>query len=247
MYRDSHLISVVKVLVGTLDAKDASSVVHKLNTRFPLTDLRHLKRIKPMFSEDGTKTGIIKIIIALAEGCLNANEQLKADFNFQEVEEVFVPEVQPLTTGQFARFSALWPVIFHHSLVEKQSGLDLHTAVELYTKFKDGLKEDCECMIVDPETQMIIGKSSDSVMRAIESVAIRARTAQLPSSQYLCTNYHVLLKREPCFMCAMALVHSRVASVVFTDRDPVRGALCSQADCTWIQACNHRYRIYQAK
>lgn len=240
--------------MGTLDARDASSVVQKLNTRYQLTDLRHLKRIRPVFTEDGVKTDKLKIIIN------PINEQDDNDymdeFGFKEVEDVEVPSMQPLTTGQYERFNALWPVVFHRSLAEKQSVEDLLAATQVYTKFADELTEECGCLIVDPETLEVVGRNSEipstncldhSVMRAIESVALKARSSLLPPSQYLCTSYHVLLHREPCFMCAMALVHARVASVVFRERDEVRGALCSQADCTWLQACNHRYRIYQVR
>lgn len=248
-------LCVVRVLVGTLDAKDASSVVQKLNTRFPLTDMRHLKRIKPMFKDDGTKDSIIKIIIRPTEGYEDDQDDLKEEFGFKAVEDVQVPSTQPLTTSQFERFSTLWPVVFHRSLIEKQSEMDLKLATDVYEKYKDELAEECGCLIVDPETLGVVGRSSEvppcnvldhSVMRAIESVSLKARTSLLEPTQYLCTSFHVLLHREPCFMCSMALVHSRVSSVVFVQRDAYRGALCSQRDCTWVQACNHRYRIYQA-
>lgn len=35
------------------------------------------------------------------------------------------------------------------------------------------------------------------------------------ANNYLCLNYHVYTSHEPCTMCAMALVHSRISQLVY--------------------------------
>jgi tRNA-specific adenosine deaminase 3 len=47
---------------------------------------------------------------------------------------------------------------------------------------------------------------------------------------YLCHNMHVYLSHEPCTMCAMALLHSRVGAVVFAERMRKTGALVAEVD-----------------
>ncbi|KAL4177373.1 hypothetical protein KRP22_002306 [Phytophthora ramorum] len=62
---------------------------------------------------------------------------------------------------------------------------------------------------------------------------------------YLCTGYDVYLDREPCAMCAMALVHSRARRVVFDRANPEDGVLLSSFKLHTIKSLNHHYRVFQ--
>ena len=64
---------------------------------------------------------------------------------------------------------------------------------------------------------------------------------------YLCTGYDVFLAREPCVMCAMALVHSRLKRVIFAAPDDVNGALNGPSGSRrlhGVQSLNHHYLVY---
>eukprot|EP00873_Tetraselmis_striata_P013069 jgi/Tetstr1/433333/TSEL_022619.t1 len=65
------------------------------------------------------------------------------------------------------------------------------------------------------------------------------------SKPYLCTGMWAFLAAEPCAMCAMALVHSRVARVVFCRPDPQRGALGGAFALHQQRGLNHRYEVYR--
>eukprot|EP01023_Acetabularia_acetabulum_P008879 TRINITY_DN13899_c0_g1_i2.p1 TRINITY_DN13899_c0_g1~~TRINITY_DN13899_c0_g1_i2.p1 ORF type:complete len:389 (-),score=34.19 TRINITY_DN13899_c0_g1_i2:32-1198(-) len=64
------------------------------------------------------------------------------------------------------------------------------------------------------------------------------------SKQYLCTGYHCYVVQEPCIMCAMAMVHSRVSRVVYAVRDEKFGALGGQLNLMKEQTLNHHYDVY---
>lgn len=61
---------------------------------------------------------------------------------------------------------------------------------------------------------------------------------------YLCTTYDLYVTHEPCVMCAMALVHSRVKRVFYgvPDKD---GALGSHCKLHAQKHLNHHYEVYR--
>ncbi len=71
---------------------------------------------------------------------------------------------------------------------------------------------------------------------ALRAAAERERNHRLPG-----TTLYVTL--EPCAMCAMALVHARVARVVFATRDPRTGAAGSVFDILGSDRHNHRVAV----
>ena len=74
-----------------------------------------------------------------------------------------------------------------------------------------------------------------------EIVAMRQAGAALGNHRLLgCTLYVTL---EPCAMCAMAMVHARLARVVFGASDPKTGAAGSVFDLLVDPRHNHRVEV----
>eukprot|EP00803_Ostreobium_quekettii_P006925 evm.model.scf_318.10 EVM.evm.TU.scf_318.10 scf_318:63918-65291(-) len=61
---------------------------------------------------------------------------------------------------------------------------------------------------------------------------------------YLCSGFECYVVREPCLMCAMALVHSRVARVVYCQADAGGGALGGRHRLHGERSLNHHYAVY---
>jgi tRNA-specific adenosine deaminase 3 len=63
---------------------------------------------------------------------------------------------------------------------------------------------------------------------------------------YLCTGYDAYCAREPCVMCAMALVHSRVRRVVYGVPNAKAGALGGgpAAPLHGQRTLNHHYDVF---
>jgi tRNA(Arg) A34 adenosine deaminase TadA len=74
-----------------------------------------------------------------------------------------------------------------------------------------------------------------------EIVAMRRAGERLGNHRLLgCTIYVTL---EPCAMCAMAMVHARVARVVYAATDPKTGACGSVFDLLEDPRHNHRVQV----
>lgn len=97
-------------------------------------------------------------------------------------------------------------------------------------------------IFVDPKTEEIKSINYDertaddpinhTVMRCISDVAdseLKRRTQQSHNDKsennYLCLNYHVYTTHEPCIMCSMALVHSRISQLVYIRPSPKTGGI----------------------
>jgi tRNA(Arg) A34 adenosine deaminase TadA len=74
-----------------------------------------------------------------------------------------------------------------------------------------------------------------------EIVAMRKAGQALGNHRLLGSTLYVTL--EPCAMCAMAMVHARVARVVFAASDPKTGAAGSVFDLLADPRHNHRVEV----
>jgi len=74
-----------------------------------------------------------------------------------------------------------------------------------------------------------------------EIVALREGGRRLANHRLIGTTLYVTL--EPCAMCAMAMVHARVARVVFGAGDPKTGAAGSVFDLLTDPRHNHRIEV----
>ena len=69
----------------------------------------------------------------------------------------------------------------------------------------------------------------------------RIRNGKIP---YLLSGCIAILSHEPCVMCAMTLLHSRIDAVVYLERNSVSGALGSNCYLHSIDSLNHHFPVY---
>ncbi|WP_374289966.1 nucleoside deaminase [Desulfovibrio desulfuricans] len=71
-----------------------------------------------------------------------------------------------------------------------------------------------------------------------EVLALRAAGAAL--GNYRLSGCVLVVTLEPCAMCAAALIHARVAGLVYGAADPLAGAVVSRAEYFDAQCANHK-------
>lgn len=64
-------------------------------------------------------------------------------------------------------------------------------------------------------------------------------------TEYLCTNGTAIVVREPCIMCSMALLHSRIACVIYAIPNPSQGGLGSRFSIHCESRLNHHFHVYK--
>ena len=75
-------------------------------------------------------------------------------------------------------------------------------------------------------------------------VNVHARRPAQQAQPYLCTGFDCYMVREPCVMCAMALTHSRLRRVVYSQSDASGGALGGALRLHGEPSLNHHFDVY---
>jgi tRNA(Arg) A34 adenosine deaminase TadA len=88
-------------------------------------------------------------------------------------------------------------------------------------------------------------ENSPSPSNSTNSSSNETRELLASTSTYLCTSFDAFITHEPCAMCSMALLHSRVRRVFWDIPDEQRGALGSVIRLHALPNVNHRYRVFR--
>lgn len=95
---------------------------------------------------------------------------------------------------------------------------------------------------VDHPVMILAAKAGEAAIEYCESGGQPAQVAN--TETYYFRDKVVLTDVEPCFMCAMALVHSRVNTVVFKNLNKVDGAFVSHAtEINCLKQLNHSFNV----
>ncbi|XP_062862325.1 probable inactive tRNA-specific adenosine deaminase-like protein 3 [Trichomycterus rosablanca] len=79
---------------------------------------------------------------------------------------------------------------------------------------------------------------------ALDSVSVCSSDGGGNDRPYICTGYDLYVTREPCVMCAMALVHSRISRVFYAVAS-ADGALGTKYKIHCQKDLNHHFQVYK--
>lgn len=181
-----------------------------------------------------------------------------------------VPRRMPLSRREYEewRQKGVWPTAFHEDksrMREETEELDLVKALGVRVIPTLLATPTSKCIIVDPQRceakDWVEGQQDERnvlmepVMSTVAQIATKhcqseqagsAKRKSTSSTPYLCTGLFAFCSDEPSVMSAMALVHSRIRSVVFLRADPLRGGVLSRLRLQDIRETNHHFSVFQA-
>lgn len=101
--------------------------------------------------------------------------------------------------------------------------------------------------IVASPSGEVIGRGSNQVLRTSDPTAhaeiVALRQAGLSLANYRLPGCTLVCTLEPCAMCAGAILHARIARLIFASRDPKAGACGSALSVMNHSALNHRVAV----
>ncbi|UKK01231.2 deaminase [Theileria orientalis] len=181
--------------------------------------------------------------------------------------KVDVPRYAPYTPEQFHKWKVHWPLKFvkpSFQPLQISSELNNNMLKRLFSVLRDTYNKclesrenegKCVCMITFKDK--LISKACDerdvnilrhASMIAIGNVADVKKTGETKNRKdfpdYLCTGCEVYLSHEPCCMCGMALLHSRISRVIYGIRNRNLGCFGSVWNLHNMVELNHRFRAF---
>jgi tRNA(adenine34) deaminase len=93
----------------------------------------------------------------------------------------------------------------------------------------------------------IIARGQNRVLRDLDPTAhaemVAMRTAAQVLGNYRLTNCELYVTLEPCAMCAGAMIHARLARLIYAANDPKAGAAGSVLEVLNHPRLNHRMAV----
>lgn len=251
-----------------------SAIQHRQNEcNYKVCDCSFLKRVKN--AGENKNYVIITFIDELRYLNKTIDEFLKElSLSKENIIEISLPSTQPISSNQYESAKQIWPITSLISPKEKFLYAHKENEKEDIISIFNQLKQDKQftSYLYAPNTRQIIAKGKEdksscihhSIMDLLENycksiskpLLLGEKNEEAPKEntntlfgyqeQYYCEGLYVFSIKEPCVMCAMALVHNRINRIYYEKETEEEGGLVSQIKINNYKL-NHYYHIFNIK
>jgi len=256
--------SVEAWVVEVNDPRSLSELLTTLAKRQPLQALQHLRRVKKLHVQGRDLT---QVLLGRVDELIEQTALSWAACVEGRLVRVLVAGREPLTGEQRALCAQAWPCLtrvlepstppirsYPEPLVRA-----VWAAVKRAQELAVNARERPSAGIMLDGSGHVLAEACDArdehplhhapvlcVHRVAELHRALDRGLSGPADEsYLCTGCVLVATEEPCIMCAMALLHSRVRAVVYVDASPSDGALGSRCRLHCHRSLNHHFHCWR--
>src|ERR1700677_116010 len=94
---------------------------------------------------------------------------------------------------------------------------------------------------------VVVGRGQNRVLRDLDPTGhaeiVALRQAARSIGNYRLTNCEIFATLEPCAMCAGAMIHARIARLIYAASDPKAGAVSSVLEVLNHPRLNHQMKV----
>ncbi|KTW30240.1 hypothetical protein T552_00717 [Pneumocystis carinii B80] len=258
-------LETVDVFVGRIKEKETKLIIKFIEECLPCEtlDLSYLKRLRKINGNEGNN--MLEVILHSTRGLSfeELEKKLKERSINMEVRIVQVSKYAPLTYEQFHAWKVLWPLHFRKNILKLAEFTDttILKLKELMNHTWDLANKSKEIKIASIFVNMdlnVVVSSIDlrlssknplkhSIINCITEIGKMLEKQGMLITKgffYLCKDLIVITTHEPCVMCCMAMVHSRIFRIFYSINMPKTGGLESNYHIHGRNELNHRYEVY---
>lgn len=236
-----------------------SDLVKQVNKLLPDEHLKHLKKIRR--KDDGE----MEILLGRSEAVLKLMQILE-ELPVQNLRQCQVPGRPPLTRQQFDECKTLWPTSFHEDKYVRKcldgtrfSQSDKQEIYTIISRLNDRTEATGKNVtLIANRGKILVDEVDDSEQHPLHHSSVKAVNAisELQARDggkgYICTSYDAYVSREPCLMCGMALLHSRIQRIFLVENSKI-SASCpkdepfSRMKLHVNEMLNHRFEVWMVR
>jgi tRNA(Arg) A34 adenosine deaminase TadA len=231
-----------------VESTKISGVVETISKHFPLnTKFNFLKRIHSNVVLIGPSEGGLDerakmdaLLVSLGGISLLSDDMI--------IETIKVPKFPVLTRKQYEDANGVWPIRVTTPLMDIDLDLAHTTKRQILKKFNQLVSGGAACLIESPDESISVLGRFDNSKYPLRHAVFAAADEVGKVADYLATDFSVYLVGEPCIMCSMALLHSRVKEVYFFhDASETKSfhGLGSTVAVHCNKQLNHRFNVYR--